>query len=315
MAAPVTTDGCARGGASPTQGLTVVVTRPPRDAQTWMGALAQAGHAPLCLPLMDFGPPPDPRAMAACLVNLHTFNVLVFVSPQAVHAFWDIFLKEYSHSALDGIGVVAAFFGDFSRANRFPPRCWAPGPGTARALQAQGVPAHCIDQPAPDAAQFDSEALWAVVQTALQPGDRVLMVRGTSPRGADASGGVGREWLGDRCVARGASVAHCVAYTRAAPVWGAREQAQALAASGAGQVWLLTSSESAGHLSGLLPGRDWSGTQALATHPRIALAAQALGFGRVWHSRPALGDVLATLDEVCGRTVAHAAPPKMPPFP
>jgi uroporphyrinogen-III synthase len=60
-------------------------------------------------------------------------------------------------------------------------------------------------------------------------------------------------------------------------------------------VWLLTSSESVGYLGRLVPGHDWSGTSAVATHPRIASAAQALGFGRVLHSRPAVADVLNTL--------------------
>jgi uroporphyrinogen-III synthase len=311
----VTANGRTSGGAGPVSGLSVVVTRPQRDAQTWVAALAQAGHQPLCLPLMAFDPAPDPSALEACLAEWRTFSVWVFVSPQAVHAFWEKFLEKNTDLPLVGRGFVASVFGDFSGAKNTPLRCWAPGPGTARALQAVGVPAHCIDQPAADAPQFDSEALWAVVQTAVQPGDRVLLVRGTSHHRADTPGGVGRDWLEAQCVASGASVTHCVAYTRAAPVWSGSERAQALAASGAGQVWLLTSSESVGHLSVLLPGRDWSGTQALATHPRIACAAQALGFGRVWHSRPALGDVLNTLDEVRGRTTPHAEPPKMPVSP
>jgi uroporphyrinogen-III synthase len=311
----VTTNGRTPGGTAPEPGLSVVVTRPQRDAQTWVAALAQAGHQPLCLPLMAFGPPPDPMALAACLAEWHTFTVLVFVSPQAVQAFWGYFLEKNTDITLDGIGLVASVFSEFSVLKNARLRCWAPGPGTARALRAVGVPAHRIDQPAPDAPQFDSEALWAVVHTSVKPDDRVLLVRGTSPHGADAPGGVGRDWLGAQCVARGASVAHCVAYTRAAPVWSGFERAQALAASGAGQVWLLTSSESAGYLPALLPGRDWSGTQALATHPRIAHAAQALGFGRVWHSRPALGEVLNTLDEVRVCTNPPAAPPKMPVSP
>jgi uroporphyrinogen-III synthase len=46
-------------------------------------------------------------------------------------------------------------------------------------------------------------------------------------------------------------------------------------------VWLLSSSEAAGHLLGLAPQADWSGAVAIATHPRIAQAAGVLGFGRV----------------------------------
>lgn len=279
---------------SPLPGLTVVVTRPERDARAWVAALAQAGHRPLSLPLMAFGPPPDAAALAACLAHWHTCHALMFVSPQAVHAFWGEFLKKNKPPALDGIGFIASVFNDLGSVAPTPPRCWAPGPGTARALQEVGVPARCIDQPAPDATQFDSEALWAVVQPSVKPGDRVLLVRGQTP---DASGptGAGRDWLGAQCLAQGATVSHCVVYSRAAPVWTPAQRAQALAASGPGHVWLLTSSESVGYLGRLVPGHDWSGTSAVATHPRIASAAHALGFGRVLHSRPAVADVLNTL--------------------
>lgn len=279
---------------SPLPGLTVVVTRPERDARAWVAALAQAGHRPLSLPLMAFGPPPDAAALAACLAHWHTCHALMFVSPQAVHAFWGEFLKQNKPPALDGIGFVAAVFDNSGPGAPTPPRCWAPGPGTARALQEVGVPAHCIDQPAPDAAQFDSEALWAVVQPSVKPGDRVLLVRGQTPE-ATGPTGAGRDWLGAQCQAQGATVSHCVAYSRAAPVWTPAQRAQALAASGSGHVWLLTSSESVGHLGRLVPGHDWSGTRAVATHPRIASAAHALGFGDVLHSRPAVADVLGTL--------------------
>jgi uroporphyrinogen-III synthase len=161
-------------------------------------------------------------------------------------------------------------------------------------LQEVGVPARCIDLPAADATQFDSEALWAVVQPSVKPGDRVLLVRGQTPEAAGSTG-AGRDWLAARCQAQGATVAHCVAYSRAAPTWTPTQRAQALGAKGPGHVWLLTSSESVGHLGQLLPGQDWSRTSAVATHPRIASAAQALGFGQVLHSRPAVADVMGTL--------------------
>ena len=56
-----------------------------------------------------------------------------------------------------------------------------------------GVDAACIDQPAADAAQFDSESLWAQVHHQIGPGDAVLIVRGTEA-GAYQQG-TGRDWL------------------------------------------------------------------------------------------------------------------------
>jgi uroporphyrinogen-III synthase len=44
---------------------------------------------------------------------------------------------------------------------------------------------------------------------------------------------------------------------------------------------VFSSSEAVGHLQALAPCADWSASRALASHPRIVQAAQALGFGRV----------------------------------
>jgi hypothetical protein len=48
-----------------------------------------------------------------------------------------------------------------------------------------------IDGPSPDAAQFESEALWQNVHGQVRAGDRVLIVRGTSPATAPVVGNAG----------------------------------------------------------------------------------------------------------------------------
>jgi uroporphyrinogen-III synthase len=70
--------------------------------------------------------------------------------------------------------------------------------------------------------------------------------------------------------------------------------AQALAQP-AQHLWLLSSSEAVGHLTRLAPGADWSASQALASHARIAASACALGFGRVREVAPAREAVLQAL--------------------
>ena len=296
--------------ATPAQ-LSVVVTRPARDAQDWAAALQAAGHRAVCLPLMAFGPPPHPDTVPSCLEVLPQCVAVMFVSPQAVHAFWDLVYEQKRPPAQDVKALTASFFDARLQGAERSLRCWAPGPGTARALVQAGVPASCIDQPAPDAPQFDSEALWAVVQHDVKPGNKVMVVRGSS---ADATspGGSGRDWLAAQCEAQGAEVRHCIAYSRAAPVWSPAQCSQARDVSGPRDVWLLSSSESAAHLADLMPGHDWSRTVALATHPRIARAAASLGFGRVLHSRPALTDVLRTLDDEARASLGEASPPRMP---
>jgi uroporphyrinogen-III synthase len=87
-----------------------------------------------------------------------------------------------------------------------------------------------------------------------------------------------------------------VAYQRAAPRLDDSEVALAQQAARDGSVWLLSSSEAVAHLSQALPRVDWGEAQALATHPRIAEAARAAGFGTVRECRPALADVVASIE-------------------
>lgn len=267
----------------------VVVTRPEREAVAWVNALAEHGFAPVALPLMAFGPPADMAALQACRQRLADYSAVMFVSPQAVHAFWPV--AAWPH------GV----------------RCWAPGPGTARALYQLGIPENAIDQPATDAVQFDSEALWPVVCPQLRPGARVLVVRGEqaadravgpAPGGAvspqaQPSQGSGREWLARQCEQAGALVDFCVAYGRGMPVWTQQQHALAERALAEGAIWLLSSSESVGHLKQLQPVSKWAGARALATHPRIATSALAMGFAEVRMARPAMADVITALAGWC----------------
>jgi uroporphyrinogen-III synthase len=154
------------------------------------------------------------------------------------------------------------------------------------------VPDARIDAPAPDAAQFDSETLWASVQGQVRAGDRLLLVRGGDSEGR----GQGRDWLVQQLVAAGVRVDTVVAYTRQAPHWSDSQRAGAAQAASDGSLWLFSSSEAAHHLALLLPGQDWSRARAIATHPRIAAAVQALGFGEVRAARPAFEDVLASIE-------------------
>ena len=275
--------------ARPARWSRVVVTRPADEAAVWTGALCERGWPALALPLIDIGPPRHPEVMAALREARWVWpdcHALMFVSAAAVQHFFA------------GDSPVA----DVPAGNRT--RFWAPGPGTARALAQAlaplGIDASRIDAPPAEAAQFDSEHLWPVVRDQVRVGTHLRVVRGASTHGDGAAQGgaegSGREWLMTQCRERGARVEACVAYERRAPVWTPQQRAEALAATGPDSLWLFSSSEAVGHLCGLLPSADWSLAHALCTHPRIAQAAQSLGFGHVVDSRPALGDVLCALE-------------------
>lgn len=251
----------------------VVLTRPESDAPRWQRALAAHGHEVLLLPLIEIGPAPDPEALARAWQALPGCAAAMFVSGNAVHGF-------------------------FAAAGAQPwtagTRAWSPGPGTSQALVEAGVPASLVDAPAEGAAQFDSEALWPVVAPQVRAGSRVLMVRGAGANGRPA----GRDWLARQLRQAGVQVEAVAAYVRRMPAWAGQASEQARQACSDGSVWLFSSSEAIGNLQRLLPGQDWSGARALATHERIGQAARAAGFGVVCLSRPAEADVVAALESI-----------------
>lgn len=262
----------------------VVVTRPQPEADRWCTALAAAGWSGVALPLITIEPLTGDAAVAHCRAGVAGYAAVFCVSAQAVHAFW---------------GATPPTWGPETR-------FWAPGPGTAKALSGLGVPPTRINSPAPDAEQFDSEALWAVVGAGLRPGDRVLVVRGGGPQTPAGSTGQGRDWLAQRCAAAGALVDWCVAYRRTPPVWGAAQRGAAQQALDQGALWVFSSSEAVQNLAQLWPSFPWGRMRVLATHPRIAETLLAQGVLQVSRCKPTLQAVLAGLESVAH---GHTSPP------
>ena len=125
----------------------------------------------------------------------------------------------------------------------------------------------------------------------------MLVVRGTEA-GTAPTEGTGREWLAQQLQAAGAQAEFVVAYTRGAPVFTPAQQQLVSAAVAGGTLWLLSSSQALAHLRAALPQQDWTAARALATHPRIADAARAAGFGAVHECRPALEEVGASIESL-----------------
>jgi uroporphyrinogen-III synthase len=163
-----------------------------------------------------------------------------------------------------------------------------------------GWPAARVDAPGAQASSLDSEALWAQVSAQAHPGVRVLIVRGTQDDAeADAAGaGVGRDWLAQALRQAGAQVDFLAAYARGLPRWSAAQQASAAQAVGREHLWLFSSVQAVQHLAQLLPDQRWAGTPAVATHARIAQAAQDLGFTPVRLARPSLSEVMASIESL-----------------
>ena len=261
----------------------VLVTRPAQDAATWVARLQARGVDAVALPLIEIRASHTPQAQAAleaARAQLAGYRAVMFVSGNALQHFLDP----------NSTQVLAA-----SSDSAIKTRAWTPGPGTLHALLAHGVPAERIDAPAPDAAQFDSEALWQQVAWQIQPGDKVLIVRGGAP--GDVPGpGSGRDWLATQLRAAGAQVDFVAAYERHAPHFTPAQLMLARHSAEDGALWLFSSSEALTHLRAALPAQDWHAARALATHPRIAAAARAAGFGLVIECKPSFGDVVASIE-------------------
>ena len=278
----------------------VIVTRPAQDALHWVQQLQQAGLAAEALPLIEIASASaaaDRQALRQAWQTLDRYAACMFVSGNAVeHFFKQNTAQAQQDWAQEAIKTIAN-----AAPNQLPLalRCLAPGPGTVAALLTAGVPAGQIDAPAPDASQFDSEALWQVVGPRDWQGRRVLIVRGQS-LGEGGPGSPGRDWLARQWQAAGAQVDFIGVYQRRAPSLSAAQLQRAQAASADGSVWLFSSSEAVANLVGLpdLSRLDWRRARAVATHPRIAETLRAAGWGVVVESRPALQDVMAVVRSI-----------------
>ena len=277
--------------AQPPTHAPVLVTRPQPEADRWVRALADHGIVAQALPLIEIAPISGSPALQRAQAALASWDVAMFVSPNAVRTFF-----EPNQPLAQAEPALAAI----------TTRAWSPGPGTTAALVEAGWPADRIDAPAADAPQFESEALWQNVHGQVRPGDRVLIVRGTSPATAPVAGnagmpipstqGAGRDWLAARLREAGAEVELLAVYERQLPPWTAQQLNLARQAASDGSLWLFSSSEAVANLQQLLPQQQWHSGLALTTHERIASKALSAGFGRVLHSRPSLDDVVASIE-------------------
>jgi uroporphyrinogen-III synthase len=231
----------------------VIVTRPAAQALPWVARLQALGVDAVALPLIAIAPAADRAPVAAAWGALAAQALVMFVSANAVAHFF----AERPAAASWPAGVLAG----------------STGPGTSQALREAGVDPAFIVEPAADAAVFDSEALWARLAQRDWAGRRVLVVRGEQ----------GRDWLADTLRGQGAIVDFVSAYRRLPPVLDAEGGALLAAAltAPAAHLWHFSSSEAVARLAAIAPAADWHQSLALASHPRIAQAVRALGFGRI----------------------------------
>ena len=249
----------------------MLVTRPAQQADEWAKDLRAQGLDAVALPLIAISPAVDAMPLRAAWQTLARHRLAVFVSPNAVEHF---FAARPAGTTWPG-GTCAA----------------SPGPGTTRALLALGVPAAQLIEPAADATQFDSEALWQQLRSQPWRDAEVLLVRGDG----------GRDWLADTLRAQGARVTPLSAYRRGTPALDAAQRAtlQAALAAPAAHLWFFSSSEAIVHLQTIAPpDTQWAQARAICTHPRIAATARQCGFIEPFETRPSLAAVVACIQSI-----------------
>ncbi len=270
----------------------VLVTRPEPDAGRWVAQLRALGFDAKAVPLIVIAPVANRLALQQAWRTAPRFHAIMCVSAAAATHF---LAARPAHIDLDSA--------DF-------PKFWAPGPGTARALLAGGVSADRIQSPPGDAVQFDSEALWSVVEQDVSSGDQILIVRGEDAKRLDiriasntsetdpvTNPGHGRGWMARTLATRGAVANFVVVYRREAPQWSAAEKAATLKEA-SGAIWLFSNSDAIATLVRLLGPDAWVPAAALCTHPRIAEAARSAGFAPLQESRPTIESITTALREL-----------------
>lgn len=258
----------------------LILTRPEADNQAWLDALQPSGIHAVAWPLIEIEAMANQTDLKQAWQDLATCRAAMFVSRSAVQHF---FAQRPAQAA-------------WSQQTR----AWCTGPGTRRALIAQGLSPDVIDAPAAQG-PWDTEHLWPVVQAQVRAHDTIMLVRGTdsmaNPQAVPGTTqGSGRDWLSQQVLNQKARIRWVVAYRRACPQWDPMQLQRAQMAAMDGSIWVFSSAQALDHLHQLLPDATWHQAQAIATHPRIAQKTRELGFARVITCQPTPQSVMASLE-------------------
>lgn len=169
---------CDLGGAG------VLVTRPAHQAEPLCRLIEAHGGRTVRFPAIEIREPCAPAETRAMLAALDTYDLLVFVSANAVSR-------------------TLAMLPPGIRPKGGAQRLVAVGEATARALRECGLAVGVV----PESGRYDSEGLLALPALQDMAGRRVLILRGES----------GRELLAAELRHRGAEVDYAEVYRRALP--------------------------------------------------------------------------------------------------
>ena len=246
----------------PLAGRHVVVTRPAGQAAHFATALTGQDAIPVLYPVLEIRDIEDVAPLLDVAIRLDSYDLAVFVSPNAIEKALALILPRRSWPAALRVAAL--------------------GKSSERELARHGI--HDVISPP---LRFDSEALLELPELTDVGGRRVIIFRGDG----------GRELLGDTLRARGATIDYVTCYRRArpqldpAPLLKLWEQGQLDAVT-------LTSSEGLRNFFDMVGrlGQAWlKKTPAFVPHLRIAEQAQALGLAKVIPTEPGDDGLMAGL--------------------
>lgn len=234
----------------------IIVTRPAPLGLALRSRLVNEGWSAVFWPAFEIGPAPDPDIARDTLGRLAEFDLVVFVSANAVYA---------TRALMSGAWPATTLAG-------------AVGATTRRALNLllASSPGNVI---APtDESKSGSEAFWSTWQASGRAARRVLIVRAQD----------GRDWLQDSFESAGSAVESVAVYSRGERALAGADAAALRGAISARALALpvITSTEAIGALDrsvSVMTGADaWLRRGiALAAHDRIADKLRDAGYARI----------------------------------
>lgn len=237
----------------PLAGISILVTRPPHQAEALSAKIQAAGGNVVLFPVLEILDIPDRRPLLELIGRLHQFDLAIFISPNAVQRAMTLIL-----------------------ANReIPPglKFAAVGQGTVAVLRKFG-----LDDVVVPAARFDSEALLELAELKAIAGKRVVIFRGEG----------GRELLGRTLRERGAKVEYAACYRRVRPDGDIEPVLRAMA-NGDLKAIIMTSSEGLRNLLEMVGKpvhEQLKKIPMFVSHERIAENAGKLGCANIVLTSP-----------------------------
>jgi uroporphyrinogen-III synthase len=168
------------GPSQPLRGRAVLVTRPVQQAAKLAQSIAEIGGEPVLFPALAIEAPADPDAALQVLRRLSSFDLAIFVSPNAVEQAFRLLRAPWPAS----LGAAAL------------------GEATATALRRRGVTEVLVP-----AEGSDSEGLLEHASLQSVHDKRIAILRGEG----------GRDLLAEELRRRGAEIAHAECYRRTRP--------------------------------------------------------------------------------------------------